>query len=229
MPPRNPELPEGTDSIIMGAAEIGDGGTGAGGGGGGASTGGTGGGFVATGGGNDTGSSAGGSTGGSSGGSGSGGGISTDKIVGQVREQVMSLREQATDRARQFAEGGKERTSTMLDDFSEVMQEAARSIDERLGDQYGTYAHRAADAVSSLAGNLRARTLEDLLDDTRSVVRKSPAIAVGTAAVLGFALVRLVKTGMDEATGSNREDRGTGNNRSNQSAGGNSGTGGTGA
>jgi len=207
MPPRDQDLPEGTDKVIAGASRTDSGDSGGtrgsstgGGGGGGA-------GFVARGGGNDAGASGGGN---------SAGGISADRIVGQVREQVSSLRDQATDKARGFAEGGKDRTTQLLDDLSEIIHDAARSIDDRLGDQYGEYAHRAGDTVANLAGNLREKSLEDLVEGTRSIVRKSPAVTVGTAALLGFVLVRLVKSGLEADTG----DTGGNGNRSGRKSGG---------
>ena len=202
MPPREPGLPEGTDKVINGAAETRTG-TRVGSSSGGKRSG-SGGGFVASGGGNDTGAS-------------TGSGLSPDRIVGQVRDQVATLRGQATEKARGFAEGGKDRTTQLLDDLSEIIHDAARSIDERLGDQYGEYAHKAGDAVAGLAGNLRERSLEDLLDGTRSIVRKSPAITVGTAALLGFVLVRLVKSGLEGESGTG--------GRSGRSGGGGSGGG----
>lgn len=207
MPPRDQDLPEGTDKVVVGASKTDTGTSGTGsrssGGSGGNSGGG---GFVARGGGNDTGASTGGGS----------GGISADKIVGQVRDQVTNLREQATDKARGFAEGGKDRTTQLLDDLSEIIHDAARSIDDRLGDQYGEYAHRAGDTVASLAGNLREKSLEDLLEGTRSIVRKSPAVTVGTAALLGFVLVRLVKSGLEADTG----NRGGGSRSGGKSGGG---------
>jgi len=206
MPPRDQELPEGTDKIVAGASKTDTGGrsgssSGTGGAGGGGSSGGagSGGGFVARGTGNDTGDASGG---------GGGSGLSADKIVGQVREQVTNLREQATEKARGFAEGGKDRTTQLLDDLSEIIHDAARSIDDRLGDQYGEYAHKAGDAVAGLAGNLRDKSLEDLVEGTRSIVRKSPAITVGTAALLGFVLVRLVKSGLEPNGGAGASEGG---------------------
>jgi ElaB/YqjD/DUF883 family membrane-anchored ribosome-binding protein len=201
--PRDPALPEGTDHIITGAGTTGSTGGTTGPGGGGARTGGmtapvtTGGGgsssgFVAGRGGDDTGGNATGKS--------SGNGVA-DKLVDQVREQVQSLRSQATDKIRDYSEDGKDRACGTLDEVSEVIEEAARQIDERLGSEYGDYAHRAAGAVHDFADTLRNKNLEDLLDDTRSIVRKSPGIAIATAAVLGFALVRLVKTGLDDVSG----------------------------
>jgi hypothetical protein len=171
MPPRDPELPEGTDQIVSGAAAD-DTTSGAADGGGG---------FVAKGGGGDEGGT-------------------TDKLVSQVRDQVTNLRGQATDKLRGLADDGKSRATGLLDDISEIIEEAARSIDDRLGQEYGEYAHRASGAVSSFAGRVRDKSLEDLYDDTRSVVRSSPTVAIAAAAVIGFALMRVVRTGLDQGS-----------------------------
>ena len=209
MPSRDTELPEGTDHIINGAMETG---AGAGARTGSAPAGGT------TTGGTMTGSTTTGSTGGGAssgfiggstagiddtGGTASGGGDTTgsgggtrEKMKGQMREQIQSLKGQATDKAREYADQGKERATTALDNFSEVVQDAARSVDERLGSEYGQYAHRAADAVTQLAEGLRGKSVDDLLDDSRSLIRKSPGVAIGAAALVGFALARVVKAGM---------------------------------
>jgi hypothetical protein len=215
MPPRNPELPEGTDHIINGAMDTGDGAGGGGGGGGGSFVGASAtddtaglasGGGSATGG-STGGGSGGGSTGGSSGGSSSGttgssatraASAATDKIVSQVRDQVSTLQGQAADKIRQFADTGKGRATTALSDFSEVINDAARSVDARLGGEYGQYAHRAADALNSFVGTLRDKSVDELLDDTRAVVRRSPGVAIGAAALVGFALARVVRSGMPE-------------------------------
>src|SRR3546814_12812240 len=60
---------------------------------------------------------------------------------------------------------------------------------------------RAADSVSGFADTLRTKDVDELLDDARAIVRKSPVIAIGTAAAIGFALVRLVKAGLAEGQG----------------------------
>ena len=209
MPSRDTELPEGTDHIINGAMETG---AGAGASTGSAPAGGT------TTGGTMTGSTTTGSTGGGAssgfiggstagiddtGGTASGGGDTTgsgggtrEKMKGQMREQIQSLKGQATDKAREYADQGKERATTALDNFSQVVQDAARSVDERLGSEYGQYAHRAADAVTQLAEGLRGKSVDDLLEDSRSLIRKSPGVAIGAAALVGFALARVVKAGM---------------------------------
>jgi ElaB/YqjD/DUF883 family membrane-anchored ribosome-binding protein len=125
----------------------------------------------------------------------------TDRLVSQVRDQVTGLRGQAADKLRGFADDGKGRVTGLLEDVSEVINDAARSVDERLGGDYGDYAHRAAGAVADFADRIRDKSVDDIMDDTRDFVRKSPVIAIGLAAVAGFALLRVIKTGLDDARG----------------------------
>jgi ElaB/YqjD/DUF883 family membrane-anchored ribosome-binding protein len=191
MPPRPDELPEGTDHIINGAMETDEGG----------------GGFVASAGGDDTGGTASGgggqtmvqasqASGGQGGASGGQSDASGGGVGDQLRGQVSALRDQAADRARDFAEGGKTRASDALEELSRVVADTAESIDERLGGQYGEYARRASDAVSNFADTLRRTEVDELYGNVRDAVRKSPGVAIGIAAVVGFTLARLIKSGL---------------------------------
>ena len=38
---------------------------------------------------------------------------------------------------------------------------------------------------------------DDIVEDTRNFVRKSPALAIGAAAAVGFLLTRLIRAGRD--------------------------------
>ncbi len=145
--------------------------------------------LVATGSGDDT--------GGTAGNNGSSNKV-TDKLVAQVKDQVTNLRGQAGEKLRGFADTGKGRTETLLDDLQEVINDAARAVEQRFGGEYADYARQAATAVNNLNGKLREKSVDDLLDDTRDLVRKSPGMAVGIAAVAGFALVRILKTGLED-------------------------------
>ena len=135
-----------------------------------------------------------------------GGSSGTDRLVSQVKDQVTSLRGQAAERIRGFADDGKGRVTGLLENVSEVINDAARSVDERLGEDYGEYAHRAAGAVADFAGRIRDRSVDDIVDDARDFVRKSPAVAVGLAAVAGFALIRVIKSGLENGQGRSGRD-----------------------
>jgi ElaB/YqjD/DUF883 family membrane-anchored ribosome-binding protein len=124
---------------------------------------------------------------------------STDKLVRQVKDQVSTLRGQAGDRLRAYADDGKGKGANLLEELGGVIDDAARSIDERLGSEYGDYAHRAAGAVSSFAGKVRDKSVDDIVAETRDIVRRSPVIAIAAAAVVGFALMRVLRTGIEDA------------------------------
>ena len=109
--------------------------------------------------------------------------------MSQVRDQVSSLRGQATDRARGFADDGKGRATGLLDNVSEVITDAAKSVDEQASARIMANMPIAPPTPSpTLPARIRDKSVDDLFDDTRDFVRKSPAIAIGIAAVAGFAL-----------------------------------------
>lgn len=117
----------------------------------------------------------------------------------QLKGEAVKLKEQAAGKARAFATSGKDKATGALDGFSKLIGDAAGQVDDRLGSQYGDYARTAADAVAALASQLRGKDVDDLVNDARDLVRKSPAVAIGAAAALGFIFVRLIKSGGAEA------------------------------
>lgn len=116
-----------------------------------------------------------------------------------LKDEAGKLGRQATEQARGLVDEGKARATGALDEFSRMMDDAANTVDEKLGEQYGQYARNAAGAISGFSDSLRDKDVEELIEDVRDFVRKSPAIAIGTAAALGFVLARVVKAGVDAA------------------------------
>ncbi len=123
----------------------------------------------------------------------------------QLREGGNKLVGQATDKARAFADQGKAQAGDKLDQVAQMLSDAAATVDEKVGAQYGQYARSAADQVANLSSTIRNKDIDELVDDVRNFVRASPAIAIGVAAAVGFALARVVQSGM-EASGSGDGD-----------------------
>lgn len=117
-----------------------------------------------------------------------------------IREEAGKLGSQAAERARGLADEGKERASGALDEVAKMLHTAAADVDERLGSEYGRYARSAADGISGFSDHLRGKEVDDILADATALVKKSPVIAIGAAAAVGFVLARLIKSGIDAAS-----------------------------
>ena len=125
---------------------------------------------------------------------------STGATEGGIAERLRSggekLANQAGDRARGFVSQGLERTSEALANVAKMVGDTAPGIDERLGEEYGDYARRAAGTIENVANTIAEKDPDELIEDTRTFVRNSPGIALAGAAVVGFVIARLLKTGL---------------------------------
>ena len=159
-------LPDGTDTVIAGASKVDDGAT------------------LAM---EDTGVSIGSNN-------------SRTSRTGALGERLRSGREQMAGQAGEKARGlvaqGLERSAEALANVSRMVGDTAPGIEERLGAEYGDYARRAAGAIESAANTIAEKNPDELIDDTRNFVRNSPGIALAGAAVVGFVVARLFKTGL---------------------------------
>lgn len=119
------------------------------------------------------------------------------EVKTKMKTEFANMKDKAADRAREAAESGKDKASEALEGFGKILRDSAGQIDEKVGAQYGDYARKAADAVDDLAGKMDAKQVDDILEDTRQFIRKSPGVAIGAAAAIGFVLARLVRSGRD--------------------------------
>jgi ElaB/YqjD/DUF883 family membrane-anchored ribosome-binding protein len=129
-----------------------------------------------------------------------------DRVLGKVREGRGKLAGQAADKTRGLVGQGLERSSEALANVSKLVGDTAAGLDERLGEEYGDYARKTAGAIEDVANSLASKDPDELIDDTRNFVRKSPGVALAGAAIVGFALARLVKSGFDNDRNRGNED-----------------------
>jgi ElaB/YqjD/DUF883 family membrane-anchored ribosome-binding protein len=116
---------------------------------------------------------------------------------------------QAADKARGLVGQGLERSAEALANVGRLVGDTAAGLDERLGEEYGDYARRAASAIEGAANSLASKDADELIDDTRNFVRKSPGVALAGAAVVGFALARLIKSGLASSDDDRDDDMGS--------------------
>ncbi len=107
--------------------------------------------------------------------------------------EAKDLAGQAKDRAGTLAVDGKAKASDALSSIGQIVADNAGTIDEKLGTRYGDYARTAARSMQETAAKIEAKDINELGDDAKEFVRKSPGVAIGLAAVAGFLLSRLFK------------------------------------
>jgi hypothetical protein len=125
-----------------------------------------------------------------------GSGSADSGLAERLRSGREKLANQAGDKARGLVTQGLERTAEALANVSKMVGDTADGIEERLGTEYGDYARRAAGAIENAANTIAEKDPDELIDDTRNFVRNSPGVALAGAAVVGFVVARLVKSGL---------------------------------
>lgn len=115
------------------------------------------------------------------------------------REQARTRRDeystQARTRASEYAVEGKAKASGAISSLSRMVSDNAQTLDDNLGQRYGDYARDASRSLQQTADKLDAKSVEELQEDARTMIRRSPGTAVGVAALAGFLVARALRFG----------------------------------
>lgn len=88
---------------------------------------------------------------------------------------------------------GKTQVASTLDGIADAVRDVAGKLEGSAG-PLATYVHQAADTVAGWSRTVEDRSVDELLDDTRTLVRTSPAVAVALAVAAGFVVARLFRS-----------------------------------
>lgn len=113
---------------------------------------------------------------------------------GDWLDEVKVYGDQAKTKANELAVEGKTRASEALSGLGKLVSDNAGTIDEKLGAKYGDYARTASRKMQETAAKIDSKDVEELGEDAREFVRKSPGLAVGMAAVAGFIIARMFRS-----------------------------------
>ncbi|WP_374405616.1 hypothetical protein [Pelagerythrobacter sp.] len=123
-----------------------------------------------------------------------------DQAKGRSEDWVAEAKaygQQAKGKSKELATEGKGKASEALSSLSKMVSDNATAIDEKFGAQYGDYARKASRSLQDASVKLDQKSVDDLSEDAREMVRKSPGLAVGIAAVAGFMLARMFRGSRD--------------------------------
>lgn len=122
---------------------------------------------------------------------------SKEKALATIKDSRNKVATEAADKARGLVGDGLARSSDAIGNVAKLIGDTAASLDDRLGEEYGDYARQASNYLADTAQSLAEKDPDELIEDTRNFVRKSPGIALAGAAIIGFALARLIQSGLD--------------------------------
>ncbi len=127
-----------------------------------------------------------------------------EEVIVEMKDEVSEIASKAGEGARHAAASGKDMACDALDGLAEAARQIAGKIDEGKGGNNAIaadYARKVAQGVERFSSRMKAKDVAEIADDARTVVRENPALVVGAAALVGFALARYLKggSGSDEA------------------------------
>jgi ElaB/YqjD/DUF883 family membrane-anchored ribosome-binding protein len=115
-----------------------------------------------------------------------------------VREDASEFAGRAGETIRDAAGTGKGKAADALHGLADAVRGLAGKVGEGAeGAKAADFARKAADNMDRFSDVIRDKTFDELGADVKSFVRERPAMAVGVAAVVGFALARMLKSGGD--------------------------------
>ncbi|MBB3763729.1 hypothetical protein [Sphingomicrobium lutaoense] len=127
-----------------------------------------------------------------------------DKAVAKIKEGQKKVATEAAGKARGMVGDGLVKSSEAVGNIAKLVSDTASGLDENLGAEYGDYARKAASYLDDTSRKLATKDPDELIDDTREFVRKSPGVALAGAAIVGFAIARLIQSGLDAEKTSDR-------------------------
>lgn len=108
---------------------------------------------------------------------------------------VVSPFAKATTGVKSFVGDSKAQLASTLNGLSETVRDIAMKLDGNGAAPLAGYVHSAADSVAGWAMSVEHKSVDELVDDARSLVRANPALAVGLAVTTGFVVARIARSG----------------------------------
>lgn len=101
----------------------------------------------------------------------------------------------ATNGVKSLVGDSKAQVASTLSGLAETVRDMATKLDGNGAAPLAGYIHSAADSVAGWATSVEHKSVDELVDDARSLVRANPALAVALAVTTGFVVARIARSG----------------------------------
>lgn len=109
-------------------------------------------------------------------------------------EKASEFADNAGTKLKDAATVGKDKAADGVHALADATRNTAAKLDAK--GKAADYANRAAEGLDHFSERLKDKSLDDMAADAKSFVKDHPAISVGAAALIGFALARVIKSGL---------------------------------
>lgn len=110
--------------------------------------------------------------------------------IGNAAKEIL---DDATDRVRSAVSEQKIAGADYLDNVAHAIHRAGREFEADVP-QAARYIQRAGSELSTVAKAVRERDMRELVGEVEDVARRQPALFFGGAIILGFAVLRFLKS-----------------------------------
>ncbi len=134
-------------------------------------------------------------------------GETAQQAQGQAKETISNLSTHAAGTVKELLNHQVNAGADFASDIAHSIRCAADDLSHS-APQLGEFAHEAARQVDVFAARMRETPADELFADASEFARRQPAVVFGAAAVLGFAMFRMLKVGTQGSSrGSDERDR----------------------
>lgn len=119
-----------------------------------------------------------------------------DDLGRQARETAGRVRSELEG----TANAQKTVVASLVNDFADVIDNAARHLDQRGQHSAARYAEGMGSSLADFSRTVEQKSLGDMVGDVSDLARKHPAAFVGGAMLLGMALSRVAKAAPSSVT-----------------------------
>lgn len=121
-------------------------------------------------------------------------------LLAQAKGQASKLTDMGFAKVAELADGKKHAAVQQVNGIAELVREFGDAAGAQFGPAAGDAIGRGAQAVERLAAGLDERSIEDLVETSRTAIVRNPGAALAVAAVVGFAGGRILKGAIERGT-----------------------------
>ncbi len=124
---------------------------------------------------------------------------SASEVADQARTAAAGIAGDVTRQARAALDRRKNAAAGEVSGVADALRSTADTLRRQQKEDLGRYTERAARGLDEISRSLRERDIDELAQRLRSYARSEPALFLGGAVALGFALTRFFKASGERA------------------------------